>query len=472
MNVVLICLDTYRADCLAAAGRNTIIQTPCMDALAGDGIRFDNAFGEAQPTIEFRRTLCTGMRAFPWRYAYDTRGLWPNGRGWHKIPPEQDTLAEILLDQGYTTGLFADTYHMFKPTQNFTRGFTSWESVRGQESDNYRSGPLDAVDVSRYQPPGSAREAVPPVLMQYLLNMQDRRREEDWTSAQAFLGGMRFLEDNRDNQPFLLWVDSFDPHEPWDPPTRYADVYAPDWDAGWEPIFQYAGDDERVRQRVQALYYGECTFVDRWIGHLLEKLEELKLADETLVIVTSDHGTELWDHGAVGKGSHECRYRHNSEILWLMRVPGGQHRNLRVPGLVQNTDIVPTILALLGQDREDLDGQDVMPLVRGEKDALRECTITGWGSRASVRTPEWAWSCDYESEDPDQRLFYLPDDPGENSDVAASNAATCSRFRHALEEHLGQQLPARPMDTIHQTEAPIRRWWQRAPQVRRWRDGG
>ena len=471
MNVVLICLDTYRADCVAHTGRNSTIQTPNLDALAREGIYFDNAFGEAQPTIEFRRTLCTGRRAFPWRYDYDTRGLWPNGRGWHKIPPEQDTLAEMLLERGYTTGLCADTYHMFKPTQNFTRGFSSWEFVRGQESDNYRSGPLNAVDVARYIPPGSTRDVSNPVLIQYLLNMQDRQREEDWTSAQAFLKGIRFLEDNRDNRPFFLWIDSFDPHEPWDPPAQYADLYDPDWDAGWEPIFHYAGDDERTQQRVKALYYGECTLVDKWIGHLLDKLDDLHLADETLVIFTSDHGTELWDHGVVGKGLG-CRYRNNAEMLWLMRVPGGDHRDARVRGFVENTDIVPTILAQLGIEAEGLDGHDVMPLVRGETEELREYSITGWGNRATVRTHGWAWSCDFESEAPHEHLFDVENDPGEICNTAADNPGVCAEYRGVLEDLLGQKLPAEPRDVIYQTDAPIRIWWRQAQSVRQWRDRG
>lgn len=468
MNVIMICLDTYRADCVAATGTNPVIQTPNLDALAGDGVCFDNAFGESQPTIQFRRTLCTGMRGFPWRYDYDTRGLWPNGRGWHKIPPEQDTLAEILLDAGYTTGLFSDTYHMFKPTQNFTRGFTSWEVVRGQESDNYRSGPLSAIDPTRYVSPGTPRDQLNPVLIQYLLNMQDREKEQDWTSAQAFRKAIRFLEDNREHRPFFLWVDSFDPHEPWDPPRRYADLYDPDWHKDWEPVFHYNGDDERVRRRVKALYYGECTFVDKWIGHLLNKVEELGLAEETLVLVTSDHGTELWDHGVVSKGRHGCRYRHNSGILWLMRVPGGP-RGHRVGALVQNTDIVPTVLAQLGLQRDGLDGRDVMPLAHGTQERLRGRVIMGWAGRAAVRTERWAWSCDFESEDPDEYLFDLDQDPTEDANVAAANPQVCAEQRAALEDFLGQKLPAQRRDRIYDTEAPIRIWWQQAPGVQQWK---
>ena len=74
MNVILMCLDTYRADCVAALGRNDIIKTPNMDRLAKEGVLFENAFGEGQPTIQFRRSLYTGMRSFPFDGDYDNKG--------------------------------------------------------------------------------------------------------------------------------------------------------------------------------------------------------------------------------------------------------------------------------------------------------------------------------------------------------------------------------------------------------------
>ena len=458
MNFVLICLDTFRADCVAALGRNDVIQTPNLDAFARDGVVFENAFGEGQPTIEFRRALVTGRRTFPWRYDFDTRGLWPNGRGWHKIAPEHDTIAEILVHNGYTTGFFSDTYHMFKPTQNFTRGFTSWEFIRGQESDNYRSGPVDAVDLGKYSRPGSGETRITSVLLQYLLNMRDRKTEDDWTSAQAFRRAMQFLEDNRGNQPFFLWLDSLDPHEPW------------------EPILGWGGADEKVKARTRALYYGECTFVDEWVGRLLGKLEEMGLADDTLVIITSDHGTELWDHGAIQKGFHNCRHRHNSEVLWLMRFPGKAHAGKRVTAFVQNHDILPTALAAMGIEWKPLNaeckpsgangkaaaGENILPLVSGEKEGVRDFCITGWGGRASVRTHEYNYSADYESDEPNEHLFDVREDPGEMHNIAPEHPDVCAEYRAQLEEFLGQALPAKLSDTIYHSEAPCRLWLKAA----------
>jgi arylsulfatase A-like enzyme len=485
MNLVLICLDTFRADCLGALGRNDRIQTPHLDELARRGVVFEKAFGEGQPTIEFRRALITGRRSFPWRYDFDTRGLWPNGRGWHKVVPEHDTLAELLLHRGYTTGFFSDTYHMFKPTQNFTRGFTSWEFIRGQETDNLRSGPADVVDLRQFVPPGlPADPREHPILFQYLLNTQDRTTEDDWTSARTFALADRFLRDNRGNQPFFLWVDSFDPHEPWDPPTRYADAYDPDWTETWEPIHGcWRHLDERGRERAKALYYGECSFVDELTGRLLGTLDELGLADDTLVVVTSDHGTELWDHGAVQKGRHGCRYRHNNEILLLVRFPRDEHAGLRIPAFAQNHDILPTVLAVMGLEWAPLNepakpsglppaaaGENLLPLVMGGRDSVRDAVITGWGPRANVRTHEYSYSVDYESDQLDEHLFDVRNDPAETNNVAAEHADVCAEYRAMLEDHLGQTLPATPQDRLYVTEAPCIAWVQSAPRFRKEED--
>jgi arylsulfatase A-like enzyme len=484
MNIVLICLDTFRADCVRALRRNRVIQTPSLDRLASEGVVFENAFGEGQPTVQFRRGLLTGRRTFPWRHDVDTRGLWPTINGWHAIAPQHDTLAEILLENGFTTGFFSDTFHLFKPTQNFTRGFTSWEFIRGQETDNWRVGTVEANEIARYRPPeDDASPRSNPQLVQYLLNMRDRETESDWTSARVFDSATRFLRDVRATQPFFLWLDCFDPHEPWDPPREYANLYDPDWDRPWEPIWRHTGDDPRARARCKALYYGECTFVDKLVGRLLDTLDELALADDTLVVATSDHGTELWDHGAVAKNLHSCRYRHNNEILLLMRFPGKQHAGRRIDAFVQNHDLLPTILQAAGVPWEPLGaphkptgapeaerGRSVLPLITGERDHIRDAVITGWRDRANVRTFEFSYSVDYTTfdserepgETPNEHLFNLRSDPGEMKNVAGDHPDVCTWARSKLEDLLGQPLPATPEDKLYPTEMPCRVWTSQA----------
>ena len=279
MNVICICLDTFRADIVGPNQKMSFIETPNMDAFAAESVVFERAFGECQPTLQTRRGLFTGRRTFPWRYNFDRRGHWHHAPGWHKIPPEQDTLAEILVANGYMTGLVADTYHMFKPTMNYTRGFVTYDFIRGQESDNWRFGTREAIeDLLRphvREPINWDRHVG---LMQYMFNQKFRQREEDYSCARVFRRAADWLSENARNAPFFLWIDSFDPHEPWDPPREYADRYRPDWD-GKDFITPGAGNEgdgvsDAERERIKALYFGEVTLVDRWVGHLLDRVDE------------------------------------------------------------------------------------------------------------------------------------------------------------------------------------------------------
>ena len=206
----------------------------------------------------------------------------------------------MLFRSGYLTALIADTYHLFKPTVNYARGFAHLDFVRGQESDNWRSGDPRMIEeqLRRHvrEPIDWPRQAT---LVNYLLNQRHRQSEDDYSCARVFRAACDWLQDNHTMQPFFLWIDSFDPHEPFDPPPTYADFYHPGYH-GKDFIMPGAaregdGATEEELRRIEALYLGEVTFVDKWVGVLLDKLDELKLFEDTLVIFLSDHGTQLRD---------------------------------------------------------------------------------------------------------------------------------------------------------------------------------
>jgi len=453
MNLIVIVLDTLRYDMVHHLGVDWI-KTPCMDKLAQESVIFDNCYGEGEPTVPVRRALMTGMRSFPWRYDFDITGLWPSGRGWHKIPSEQPTMAEILLQEGYTTGIIGDTYHIFKPTMNFTRGFAGFDWVRGQESDNWKTGPLSAIDLSKYSKPDADPRQVR-LLVQYLLNNKDRKTEEDYTGAQVFVRGAQWLEDNCENTPFMLWLECFDPHEPWDPPTEYADAYCPNYD-GIELIHGHMNDNltDKERERIKALYAGEVTFVDKYVGVLLDKAESLGLLDDTVVMLISDHGCELFDHGGLHK-SASGMHPYNTQLVWFIRHPDGKLQDHRVAGLVQNQDLFPTALALLGVGHEEVDGENVWSLATGESDGVRDHVITGWGSFASVRDEEWNYIVDFETADATPVLYHHQSDPKEDTDVAADHPDVIEKQRKRLEALLEQELPAVLPDKTYPAEGPF-----------------
>lgn len=490
MNLVVLVLDTLRHDCVHHVPAPGIarVETPHLDALRRDGVTFANCYGEAEPTIPVRRALWTGRRSFPWRFAYDTRGLWPNLRGWHKIPPGHVTLSEVLLDAGYKTGLIGDVYHIFKPTQNFTRGFFSYEFVRGQETDNWKGGKVDLV---RAEAEGCVRGPLDPArhapLVQYLLNKRHFSREADLTGAAVIQRGMTWLEENHDDGPFLLWLESFDPHEPWDPPREYADRYYefPKEKAGVEFIYPPEAariGTEEEKERTKALYYGEITFMDAVIGRLLNTLADLGRLEDTAVMVTSDHGTELLDHGRFGKSADHL-YAHNTRLNWIVRLPGGAEagtgaRGREVDEFVQNHDLVPTALDLLGlldrwQERvgrapgelQEWVGRSMRGLIEGRPEARgREYAVTGWGDMASVRDGEWNYVVPFERPGEGERLYDLRADPLETRDVAGTHPEVVAERRRRLEALLGQELGTPlPDGPVGETVAPTRAYYGSRP---------
>jgi arylsulfatase A-like enzyme len=451
LNLIVICVDSWRADILGGRGQCRWIKAPVLADLGRQSVVFDQAFGEAMPTVQMRRGFFTGMRCYPWHHDLDGVGLSPAFLGWHRIPSSQTTLAETLLHHGYCTGVISDCYHLFKPTQNFTRGFLSWDFIRGQQGDNYRVGPLDGIDLRRYVPDGEENDwGTHAQIINHLLSNRERVHEEDYFAPRVFRAAIDWLRDARANEPFFLWVDSFMPHELWDPPPCYADQYYPN--DGTLKDYIHPGAMNRVRdpspaqiERTKALYAGCCTLVDTWIGHFLETIDQLGLGPDTIVMFLTDHGAELWDDGQfTKKGAMEGKlHPYNTQLNWFIRHPDGP-RGVHVPVFVQNHDLLPTTLQLLGLPPcELLDGDSVWPLVTGQKRELRPRIISGWGPWAAVRDARWNCILNPTTADGQPRLFDLIHDPDEKANVAAQHPGVVADCRRQLEGLIGCPFPVR-----------------------------
>ncbi len=434
MNVVVICCDTFRYDMID----HPVVKVPNLDRLRAEGIHFTHAFAEGLPTIQARRTSFTGKRSFPWRFEMGSRGLTPAIPGWHRIPDEQMTLSELLYENGVVTGLVGDTYHMFKPTQNFTRGFSSWAFIRGQEGDPVRSGPLSKVDVSAYHPEGVNDLKCWPTLTQYLLNMLDRHSEEDYLTPRLFRRACTWLEENAENDPWMLWIDSFAPHERWDPPMEFADAYyTTDASRNYiQPqLINGRNPSEAEIERTRALYYGYVTFVDKWIGVFLDKLEQMGRFEDTAIVFTSDHGTELWDKGQFGKGGNRI-YRYNAGIPLLVRLPGGQRGGTTRDDFVQHQDFLPAIANLMGvRDLQDIqpDGRDFLD----ESAPAPEKVITAWHANVSVRSKQWNMVIDSNGTGERSELYDLAADPSESENVYDAHPEVVAEHKAFLERTCG-----------------------------------
>ena len=229
---------------------------------------------------------------------------------------------------------------------------------------------------------------------QYLTNNLFRREEADFYPARLFNDAARWLYDNDDADSFFLVVDSFDPHEPWEPPVSYRRLYDPDDDV--TDIIQslYAPNagvlNEREVKRVQANYAGEVTLCDRWFGHFMEQLELSGRADDTVVIVASDHGHNLRypdDKGLISKQGHPLT-RAVADLVLLVRYPDRARAGETYDGLVTNTDIAATVLATGGVEGPT-EGRDIGPALRENLPSHRSHVSIGWGPLMTVITDDW-----------------------------------------------------------------------------------
>ncbi len=421
MNVVGIMLDSLRYDHVGANG-NDWIKTPVLDELARESLRFTNAYPEGLPTIPVRTALWTGQCTLDFR-------------PWQPLVKEDVTIAEILRAHGYRTAFVADTYHMFKPNMNFHRGFHVWRWIRGQESDAYRSCEPDR-DIEDFISDGMRDSHTHRMLIQYLRNTSGRRGPEDYFPHQVFSTAAQWVRDNHDLGDFFLWVDSFDPHEPWDPPAPYAQMYADPNYTGKQLIHPKYGPvdwmTEEELANTKALYAGEVSFVDHCVGILLEALKELGLYENTLIILLSDHGHPHGDHGDIMKHDRDL-YSELLRIPLLIHRPDGRYSGETCEALVQQQDLVTTVLDTLGIGPVvPMHGQSVWPVVEDKVKRLHDYVVMGYHASVHRCVRDTEWSFIRRPQGQQDELYNLIEDPKEEHNVVAEHPDVAEPMFRAL----------------------------------------
>ncbi|NCQ28123.1 MAG: sulfatase [Armatimonadetes bacterium] len=439
MNVIFVMCDTFRWDYLGCYGSDWV-KTPCLDRFAEQAFLFERAYCASVPTVPNRRDILTGLNCY-------THGTW------EPLPKSEVTLPEVLGASGIVSQMFVDTPHLMQNGFNFARGFSGYEWIRGQENDHWQSFPAEVTfpcDPAKMRNPDY-------IVAQYLRNTHWWQHEEDTFVARTMAGAEKWLEKNYDRD-FFLYIDTFDPHEPFDPPQHYLDMYDPGY-SGEKVIYpHYAPCDcylsPEEQQHIRALYAGECTLVDRWIGKLLDKVDDLGLRENTAIVFTTDHGFVLGEHGMMGKSIildsyfEECHlYQEIAHIPLIIRLPE-QEAGMRVPALTSTSDMFPTLLEMFGVVESGTDvsgestvqllqcgfhqnvgwnlaldmlhGKSLMPLMRFEEESLRDVVVTGFSlidasprlAKATI-TSEDGWSMSYAgaSKDPANELPVPADNP-------------------------------------------------------------
>lgn len=501
-NVILLMADQLRADALGYAG-NPIVRTPNLDRLAAGGIVFEHMFVQTPVCMASRGSIFTG------RYPRSIRV-----RSMGVLPPTEITLAEELQRAGYATGLMGKLH--FTPmgftlqqlkTDYETNDATPYLEASGILSSATRAAVEDPfkkdygfqvsygvgdltwghyLDWLGQMAPehvqdhvaenwGMGRNGVrygdsPPASRVFHPTVTDffdsHLPAEVHPSAFIVERTLEFARANRD-RPWFAHTSFVDPHHPFNAPVPYNRIYRPEempvpptfqWERCFPPglpaavvaqIERFAAFPDEVWQWARANYYGMVSHIDWCVGTLLDGLEALGLADNTLIVFTADHGEYVGDHCLLYKGS--------LHFDGLMRVPfvvswPGRLQPRRVRAMVQQIDIYPTVLSLLGRPiHAGVQGKDLSGMLRGEPEEgyqrvtceLDQLPSANYVPSHTIRSEEW--KLEYFPLARTGMLFNLRDDPGERHNLCFDPG--CQKVRSELYQDL--------IDHLYATKDPL-----------------
>jgi arylsulfatase A-like enzyme len=481
MNVIVIVCNSLHLGFLGPYG-NSWVDTPNLDRLASEGVVFDHHFAENLTTIPTRRSWWTGRYGFP-----------DPDQGWTPLRADEAILPDLLWNQGIQTALISDVPYLREAGNGFGRGFDEVIWIRGQGYDPYIAPDDPRADRVRVTNVPGLR--LPPDddpdhhlwkerWEQFLRNrtVLQTDLEENTGVARTVNAAISWLARREmQNEPFLLWLDLFSPHGPWDPPEPYRDQYAaaePDeFEAGDEgdlvdededdelsfeevPVLidvpaGAVGDvlDEAELLRLRRTYAGTVTLTDKWLGVFFESLKRLRHLDDTLIVFTGDQGEPLGEHGYVRR-FRPWLYEELVHTPLIVRLPGGEYGGARHQALVQPVDLLPTILAAFGlPPHEQVHGHSLLPLIRGEQTKLRDYACLGMDvEEFAIRTHNWHLTVPVES-DPDDlprgvELYRKPEDRWDQNnvvdrhpEVAEHLELTLRRFVEAIKRDDLANLP-------------------------------
>jgi arylsulfatase A-like enzyme len=364
-NAIVILLDSLNRHMLGAYGGREFA-TPNLDRFAARSLRFEKHYSGSLPCIPARHDLLCGALDFLWK-------------PWGSIEVWEHALTAYLHRAGVTSMLISDHPHLFESGgENFHTDFGAWDYQRGGEADPWKTRPdPSSVGAPLISQPG--REP-------YERSRSYFRGEEDFPGPRTMSAAARWIEDNAGvHNRFFLFVDEFDPHEPFDTPEPYASMYDDTWEGAhliWPPYvaaaFRRGVLTEREAHQIRASYGGKLTMIDRWFGRVLDAIDAKQLWDDTAVIVCTDHGHYLGEKEIWGKPAVPA-YEPLGHIPLMVAWPGVAAG--ASDALTTNVDIFATLVDLFGVTIEHrTHGRSLAPIIGGAERSVREYALSGvWG---------------------------------------------------------------------------------------------
>ena len=427
MHIILIVVDTLRADHLGCYGyfRDT---SPNIDKLAFEGVRFSDSHSTAIATGPGFTSIITGL--YPIHHGcYVTPYNLPN------LVEFDDTIRtfpELIWQRGeYTTCAFDNLMSFLTPMKYMARGFEYY------------------INVTRSL----------------------KRRPADVTGGEINERLLRWIKEHA-NEDFFLFVHYWEPHTPYNQPEEYRHIfhhipkdlsdleikrakagysYVPGWGKVGELWEEEKGDPPMSID----LYDGEIRYLDALIGEVVSNLKECGIMRSAVIILTADHGEQLGQHdGHYGHGGIHEAVTHVPLIIWGPKfIPSGKVIN----GFAQQMDIAPTILELIGvEELPPLDGESLLPVIRGEKKA-RTSTILEDEEQRAYLEGKWKYIRDYYVHK--EALYNIESDPCEVVNLIDREKEIAQRMRASLDNWVRKNLKGRP-DPLPEAAEHWRRVWK------------
>lgn len=430
VNIILISVDSLRADHVHSYGYSKRT-TPNLDRLADQGVLFETVVAESSWTLPTHMTMLTGLSAASHGMEYSSNS---------PLNPDHRTLAGMLRQAGYQTrGLFSGPY--LHPIFGFGEGFDRYESVGGQIA--YDEDGFSVAD-------GRADT-------ERKIRAVNHASHRTITSPEVTERAIDFLSEEH-GKPFFLFLHYFDVHYDYNPPEDVWRQFDPDYrgqltgeNYDRNPAV-HARMSRADLEHVVALYDGEIRFTDEYLGRLIDTVDRNGLSRDTLIVVTSDHGQEFFEHG--NKGHLRTLYDEVLLVPMVMRLPGVIPSGLRIKEQIRHLDLTPTLLAFAGI-RDSLAGVDLSGVLTGRTapesyDAMSRLHRNGWLS--SLRTPELKYIIRRTDNEDTETLFDLTEDPGESDPVIRNvfrfrdraRVSDWGRLRDAVLNGEASELASRP----------------------------
>ncbi|MCU1387500.1 MAG: betC [Ilumatobacteraceae bacterium] len=386
-NVVVVLLDSLNRHALGSYG-GTEWATPNLDRFAARSVRFTNHHTGSLPCIPARHDLLVGAWDFLWK-------------PWGSIELWEEAITASMRRAGVVTQLISDHPHLFETGgENYHTNFTAWAYERGHESDPWKTRP----DPSWVGAPDFGRGHT-----HYDTSRGHFRDEDDFPGPRTMTAAARWLRDvaphhRAAGERFFLFVDEFDPHEPFDTPEQWASMYDPSWEGAhmiWPPYRVGAIEagvlSPREAQQVRSQYGAKLSMIDHWFGRLLDELDATDGWADTAVVVCTDHGHYLGEpdvHGddVWGKPSIPvyCTLGHTPLMIWWPGATAGD----TCDALTTTADLHATLLdAFDVHAAHRTHGHSLVPLLDGTATEVREWLLTGvWGREVHLVTNDWRYA--------------------------------------------------------------------------------